>query len=73
MELDKRDLRASRRRVTTKLALIQNRLRRLSSGFSDKGLAPELSGLLGLNLLHEPSEPRVDFVFVRDPRPVGIH
>ncbi|KAH6849741.1 hypothetical protein B0I37DRAFT_369747 [Chaetomium sp. MPI-CAGE-AT-0009] len=53
-------------RRNTSLAFIQSKLRRLS-GSSSRGsiLSPaDVKGPLGLTLLHEPSEPRIDFIFV---------
>ncbi|KAF6832531.1 hypothetical protein CMUS01_06897 [Colletotrichum musicola] len=55
------------------LGLLQNRLRKLSirssrSSRSNSSVqspsAADIKGALGLNLLHEPSEPAVDFVFI---------
>ncbi|KAK1634044.1 hypothetical protein BDP81DRAFT_451981 [Colletotrichum phormii] len=55
------------------LGLLQNRLRRFSirssrSSRSDSSIqslsAADIKGALGLNLLHEPSEPAIDFVFI---------
>ncbi|KAH6637293.1 Alpha/Beta hydrolase protein [Chaetomium tenue] len=53
-------------RRNTSLAFIQSKLRRLSGSPSGgRTLSPvDIKGPLGLNLLHEPSEPRVDFIFV---------
>lgn len=51
----------------TSLAFIRNKLRRLSGSFFRGSIRStvEAKGPLGLNLLHEPSEPRIDFIFVR--------
>ncbi|KXH26488.1 hypothetical protein CSAL01_05411 [Colletotrichum salicis] len=58
------------------LGLLQNRLRRFSirssrSSRSDSSIqslsAADIKGALGLNLLHEPSEPAIDFVFIHGP------
>lgn len=56
-------------RQNTSLAFIQSKLRRFSGGPSGgKTLsAVDIKGPLGLTLLHEPSEPRIDFIFVRAP------
>ncbi|EAQ90261.1 hypothetical protein CHGG_02196 [Chaetomium globosum CBS 148.51] len=53
-------------RQNTSLAFIQSKLRRFSGGPSGgKTLsAVDIKGPLGLTLLHEPSEPRIDFIFV---------
>ncbi|KAH6631000.1 hypothetical protein B0J18DRAFT_117751 [Chaetomium sp. MPI-SDFR-AT-0129] len=50
----------------TSLAFIQNKLRRLSGSSSGGSILStvDVKGPLGLNLLHEPSEPRIDFIFV---------
>ncbi|KAK4186217.1 hypothetical protein QBC35DRAFT_501687 [Podospora australis] len=52
---------------TTSLAFIQSKLQRRGTGSSSiKGSIStvDAKGPLGLNLLHEPSEPRIDFIFV---------
>ncbi|KAK4144168.1 Alpha/Beta hydrolase protein [Dichotomopilus funicola] len=50
----------------TSLAFIQNKLRRLSGSSSGGSILStvDIKGPLGLNLLHEPSEPRIDFIFI---------
>lgn len=63
--LDKKTL----RRRDTSLTFIQNKLQRLggTSLSSGRSVTPtaDSKGALGLTLLHEPSEPRIDFIFVR--------
>lgn len=56
-----------RRRRAASLAFIQSKLRRLNRGSSKRKVpsSVDAKGPLGLNLLHEPSEPRIDFIFVR--------
>ncbi|KAL2024346.1 hypothetical protein VTK56DRAFT_8828 [Thermocarpiscus australiensis] len=60
--LDKKTLRVR----ATSLAFIQSRLHRLSGSPSERSVqsASDIKGPLGLTLLHEPSEPRIDFIFV---------
>ncbi|KAI0131937.1 hypothetical protein BJ170DRAFT_611830 [Xylariales sp. AK1849] len=51
---------------SSSLIFIQNRLRRLGTGSSVSASlsVTDVKGPLGLSLLHEPSEPRIDFIFV---------
>ncbi|KAK1772835.1 hypothetical protein QBC33DRAFT_522616 [Phialemonium atrogriseum] len=52
---------------SSSLVFIQNRLRRLRSAPEKRELAElpvDVRGPLGLNLLHEPSEPCIDFIFI---------
>ncbi len=61
--------RPSPRTRPASFAFIQSRLRRLNLRAGDED-APALSpaavkGPLGLNILHEPAEPQIDFIFVR--------
>ena len=47
------------------LSFIERRLSRLTISRRGSESAEDIRGPLGLNLLYEPSEPRIDFVFVR--------
>lgn len=47
------------------LSFIERRLSRLTISRRGSESAEDIRGPLGLNLLHAPSEPRIDFVFVR--------
>ncbi|KAJ4415517.1 hypothetical protein N0V85_002679 [Neurospora sp. IMI 360204] len=62
------DLKPLRTRSST-VSYIQNRLQRFSVSSSSSTLqtvesAEDAKGPLGLTLLHEPSEPRIDFIFI---------
>ncbi|KAK3296669.1 uncharacterized protein B0H64DRAFT_106611 [Chaetomium fimeti] len=65
LQLASLDKKPSPRRNTS-LAFIQSKLRRLNGNSpGDRILSTvDAKGPLGLNLLHEPSEPRIDFIFV---------
>lgn len=54
---------ASKRSVS--LSFIERRLSRLTISRRGSESPEDIRGPLGLNLLYEPSEPRIEFVFVR--------
>lgn len=47
------------------LSFIERRLSRLAISRRGSESAEDVRGPLGLNMLYEPSEPRIDFIFVR--------
>ena len=62
---------ASKRSVS--LSFIERRLSRLTISRRGNESSEDIRGPLGLNLLYEPSEPRIEFVFVcLSPEPANL-